>query len=101
MDKLARLPLPALAHGPEGWFILARVADGEALVQRFASDGAPMTPQRLERSDVERLWGGELLLVTTREQLGSLGRSSTSLGSFRRSSATAASSAKCFSSRCA
>ncbi|WP_153006921.1 type I secretion system permease/ATPase [Sphingomonas sanguinis] len=74
-DKLARLPLPALAYGPEGWFILARVADGEALVQRFASDGAPMTPQRLERSDIERLWGGELLLVTTREQLGSLGRS--------------------------
>jgi len=33
-DRLARLPLPALAHGSCGWFVIGRVAEDRALIQR-------------------------------------------------------------------
>lgn len=32
-DRLARTPLPALAHGPQGWFVIGRVQGEEALIQ--------------------------------------------------------------------
>ena len=32
-ERLARTPLPALAHGPQGWFVIGRVQGGEVLIQ--------------------------------------------------------------------
>jgi ATP-binding cassette, subfamily B, bacterial HlyB/CyaB len=62
---LARTPLPALANGPEGWFLIGRVAGDEALIQRA---GAQVS--KVDRLGLEAIWSGELLLVTTRENVG-------------------------------
>ncbi len=32
-NKLGQTPLPAMANGPSGWFIVARVGEDEALIQ--------------------------------------------------------------------
>ncbi|UYY57422.1 type I secretion system permease/ATPase [Sphingomonas sp. S2-65] len=64
-DRLARLPLPALANGPEGWFIIGRVEGGQVLLQRSAG-----AVERVDRAALEQLWSGELILVTTRESVG-------------------------------
>jgi len=61
-DRLQRMPLPALGHGPSGWFVLGRVSDDAALIQR---PGA--APERLDRAALEAIWSGTLLLITTRE----------------------------------
>ncbi|QDX25062.1 type I secretion system permease/ATPase [Sphingomonas suaedae] len=69
-DKLRRLPLPAMAHGPEGWFIIGRATADTALIQRPGS-----TPERADPESIARIWSGMLVLVTTREgALGSAGR---------------------------
>jgi subfamily B ATP-binding cassette protein HlyB/CyaB len=62
--RLGALPLPALAHGPDGWFVLGRVADDKVLVQ-FA--GRPI--ERVDRAGLEARWSGELVLLTTRESM--------------------------------
>jgi subfamily B ATP-binding cassette protein HlyB/CyaB len=68
--RLAKLPLPALASGPAGWFLIGRTAGDEALVQ-FPGE----SPQRMVRDELEANWDGELILVTTRESVGgALGR---------------------------
>jgi subfamily B ATP-binding cassette protein HlyB/CyaB len=68
--KLARLPLPAIADGPDGWFLLGRVNGEEALIQR---PGEP--PSKLSREQLEAIWSGLVLLVTTREGVaGALGK---------------------------
>lgn len=67
---LERLPLPALANGPDGWFLIGRVAGEEALIQR---PGASVS--KLSREQLEALWSGEMLLVTTRENVGLTSRS--------------------------
>ncbi|MFZ3483664.1 type I secretion system permease/ATPase [Sphingomonas sp. 3-13AW] len=61
-DRLRRLPLPVLGAGPDGWFIIGRVGDDAAAVQR---PGRPV--ERWDRSALEERWSGELLLITTRE----------------------------------
>jgi subfamily B ATP-binding cassette protein HlyB/CyaB len=71
LDRLVRQPLPAIARGADGrFFILARIEErhGElrALVQRPDGEGAP------EIWNAETLaaeYAGELVLMTTREQL--------------------------------
>lgn len=63
--QLQRLPLPALASGPAGWFLIARVSGEEVLV-RYA-DGSI---GKLSRDELAAIWSGELVLVTTREGLG-------------------------------
>lgn len=75
-DKLARTPLPALANGPQGWFILGRVAGDEALVQLVTPEQgvAPLPIRKLMRDELEAMWSGELVLITTREGLGAAGR---------------------------
>lgn len=60
--RLAKLPLPALAHGPEGWFILGRVIDDSVMIQR-----AGCQIEAISRDALETLWDGQLVLVTTRE----------------------------------
>ena len=69
-DGLASLPLPALASGPNGWFLIGRVGSDQALIQLPGK-----APEAVSRDDMETLWSGELLLVTTREGLaGHLGK---------------------------
>ncbi len=64
-DRLARLPLPAIANGPEGWFILGRVIDDSAMIQR-----AGCAIETVSRETLEAIWDGKLVLVTTREGVG-------------------------------
>ena len=76
-DKLARTPLPALAHGTAGWFLIGRVAADEVLVQIPARGGeqGETGVQKLTRDQLEAIWSGELVLITTREGFGSISRS--------------------------
>jgi subfamily B ATP-binding cassette protein HlyB/CyaB len=60
-DRLARLPLPAMADGPEGWFLIGRVAGEEVLIQR-PGHGV----EKYTRETLAEIWSGELILVTTR-----------------------------------
>jgi subfamily B ATP-binding cassette protein HlyB/CyaB len=62
---LDRMPLPALAKGESGWFIIGRIAGDEVLIQR-----ADRSVAKLTRTELEEIWTGELVLVTTRENLG-------------------------------
>jgi len=63
--KLRRLPLPALARGVEGWFLIGKIVGDEALIQM---PGKPIA--RLSRDDLAMLWPGEIVLLTTRENTG-------------------------------
>ncbi len=75
-DKLATMPLPALANGPGGWFVIGRVEGNEALIQppRHAQDGVQAQVIKVDRSALEAMWSGELVLVTTREGVGGISR---------------------------
>jgi len=70
-DRLARMPLPALAHGPKGWFIIGRVEGEEALIQLAVpvADQPGLPIRKVSRAELEALWSGELVLITTRESL--------------------------------
>ena len=75
-EKLKQTPLPALANGPVGWFIIARVTDDEALIQPPCPSAEGVQPQvmKIDRAALEAMWSGELLLVTTREGVGGVTR---------------------------
>jgi ATP-binding cassette, subfamily B, bacterial HlyB/CyaB len=75
-DRLETIPLPALANGPDGWFIIGRVQGDEALIQppRRSLDGVQGQIQKVSREALEAMWSGELLLVTTREGIGGISR---------------------------
>jgi subfamily B ATP-binding cassette protein HlyB/CyaB len=69
-NHLAKAPLPALANGPEGWFLIGRASETEALIQRPGGGIETLTCEALEA-----IWSGELVLVTTRESFaGAAGR---------------------------
>lgn len=59
--RLSRQPLPALALGPEGWFIIGRLLPDGVLVQR---PGRPL--EKLDRAGLDGIWSGDLVLITTR-----------------------------------
>lgn len=61
-EELARLPLPALADGPEGWFLIGRMQGDEVLIQR---PGQPVA--KVDLATLATLWSGGLVLITTRE----------------------------------
>ena len=61
-DRLQRLPLPAMAEGPEGWFLIGRAAEQEALIHRPGH-----VVEKCSRDELERIWSGRLVLITTRE----------------------------------
>ncbi len=61
-EDLARLPLPALADGPEGWFLIGRMQGDEVLIQR-----AHQPVAKIDLATLATLWSGALVLVTTRE----------------------------------
>lgn len=67
-DGLPRLPLPAIANGRHGWFVIGRANDQEVLVQLPGEGGV----KRLDRAALEEMWTGELVLVTTREGVAGL-----------------------------
>lgn len=75
-DKLARTPLPALANGPSGWFVIGKVEGDEALIQPPCRSGDGVQPQvtKVGRAALEAMWSGELVLVTTREGIGGVTR---------------------------
>lgn len=75
-DKLRGTPLPALANGPAGWFVIARIADEEVLIQPpcHSADGVQPQIVKIGREALEAMWSGELLLVTTREGVGGVSR---------------------------
>jgi len=74
--KLGRTPLPALANGPGGWFVLGRVEGDEALIQLTAAvEGERGLPiRKVTRDQLEAMWSGELVLLTTRESVLGAGR---------------------------
>ena len=61
--RLSNQPLPALANGPQGWFILGRLLDDGVLIQRPGG-----TVEKLDRAGLDAIWSGETVLVTTRAQ---------------------------------
>lgn len=63
-DKLGKTPLPALANGGDGWFIIGRASDDSVLVQCPGK-----SVQKLDQVALEAIWSGELILITTREGL--------------------------------
>lgn len=64
-EGLASLPLPALANGPHGWFLIGKANDDHVLIQR---PGRP--PEQFASTLIDALWSGELVLITTREGVG-------------------------------
>lgn len=74
--KMNQTPLPALANGPAGWFIIARIHEDDILIQPPCPSMNGVQPQivKIDRSALEAMWSGELLLVTTREGIGGISR---------------------------
>jgi len=59
---LPSLPLPVLANGHEGWFLIGRAGEEDALIQR---PGQPV--EKIGPAELDAIWSGELILITTRE----------------------------------
>ena len=63
--RLSHQALPALAHGPDGWFVISRlVADGVIIRRPGRSE------EKVDRDRLDALWFGELVLFTVRETAG-------------------------------
>ncbi|WP_242182918.1 type I secretion system permease/ATPase [Sphingomonas sp. CARO-RG-8B-R24-01] len=63
--RLSRQPLPALANGPAGWFVIGRLVEDGVLIQRPGNQ-----VEKVDRAALDALWDGELILLTTREARG-------------------------------
>lgn len=59
--QLSRYPLPALANGPAGWFIIGRRLDDGVIVHRPGRN-----PEKLDRAALDAIWSGELVMMATR-----------------------------------
>ncbi len=75
-NQLRQTPLPALANGPMGWFVIAQVSEDEVLIQPpcRSIDGVQPQIMKIGRDALDAMWSGELLLVTTREGMGGVSR---------------------------
>ncbi len=62
--RLPKLPLPAIANGPQGWFILGRVIDDSVMIQR-----AGHAIEAVSADALDDIWDGELILVTSRDSV--------------------------------
>ena len=60
-DGLRRLPLPALAQGPDGWFLIGRVTADGAVIQRPGR-----AVESVGRDVLSQIWSGIVLLLTRR-----------------------------------
>ncbi|WP_022683575.1 type I secretion system permease/ATPase [Sphingobium bisphenolivorans] len=67
VDRLSRVPLPALGRGGDEWFIIGRVTDDGVLVHRPGRG-----VEKLSHEDLDAIWSGDLILVTTREGIGGI-----------------------------
>jgi subfamily B ATP-binding cassette protein HlyB/CyaB len=71
IERLAKTPLPAIALGRDGrCFVLAKVADGKALIQ----DPAEPRPATVGLDQLATMWDGRLVLLTRRAAIGELAR---------------------------
>ena len=68
--RLSRQPLPALAHGPEGWFVIGRLLEDGVLIYRPGQRSV----EKIDRDRLDTLWAGELVLVAVREPAGANSR---------------------------
>ena len=62
---LARQPLPAIADGPEGWFVIGGLTEHGVIIQRPGH-----APEQVDREGLDALWSGTLVLLTTRAVAG-------------------------------
>jgi subfamily B ATP-binding cassette protein HlyB/CyaB len=58
---LSRQPFPAMADGPEGWFLIGGLSENGIVIQR---PGSP--PEHIERDELDAMWSGLVILLTTR-----------------------------------
>lgn len=72
VDRLMKLPLPAIAIGSDGeFFVLARADEQTVLIQ----DPTSGQPQILSYAQLQQRWSGRLILLTSRASiLGDLAR---------------------------
>jgi subfamily B ATP-binding cassette protein HlyB/CyaB len=69
-DRLGSTPLPALAaRQGGGWFILARIADGDNVL---IHDPAEQRPRLCTQAELAEMWDGRLILVTRRAGIANL-----------------------------
>ena len=61
-DRLDNLPLPVMACGPCGWFLIGRV-DGDGVDLQMPGESV----RRFDRAGLEAIWSGEVILLTVRE----------------------------------
>jgi ATP-binding cassette, subfamily B, bacterial HlyB/CyaB len=70
-NKLAGTPLPGLAEGRDGEFVLlGHITEDKVLIQ----DPKVGRPQLVSRADFESRWSGRLVLITRRASLSDLAR---------------------------
>src|SRR5260221_5886538 len=70
-ERLAKAPLPAIASRRDGrFFILAKIADGRALVRDPVDGGAVV----VGRGELEASWDGHLIVFARRASLAELSR---------------------------
>jgi subfamily B ATP-binding cassette protein HlyB/CyaB len=62
---LARQPLPAIADGPDGWFVIGGLTEHGVIIQRPGH-----APEQVDREGLEAIWSGTLVLLTTRAAVG-------------------------------
>ncbi|MEG3123302.1 type I secretion system permease/ATPase [Sphingomonas sp. GB1N7] len=67
--RLSGQPLPALASGPAGWFIIGRLLEDGVLIQK---PGRPV--EKVDRAGLDAIWDGGIVLITTRESRGATGK---------------------------
>ena len=60
--RLSHQPLPALANGPDGWFVIGALKPDGVVIQRPGR-----APEKVDRDRLDALWSGELVLVAVRE----------------------------------
>jgi subfamily B ATP-binding cassette protein HlyB/CyaB len=72
-DRLQHMPLPAIASDANGgFFLLGTIMANEAASPPFRAliqNGAAQAPEVYDREQLERRYGGSLILMTTREKL--------------------------------
>ncbi|CAA0117075.1 Toxin RTX-I translocation ATP-binding protein [BD1-7 clade bacterium] len=72
LDKLINTPLPSIAQDQDGrFFLLAKVNETDALIHRPDEQ----SPTKLSLEELDELWTGELILMTSRSQLPGSGQS--------------------------
>lgn len=71
VSKLTRLPLPAIAKALDGsFFILGQASDDAVLIQ----DPRESRPRKLNHDELDALWSGDVVLLTTRARIAGDGR---------------------------